>query len=101
MSRTATSSARSQGLETATSPTATTSTTPAVAVATATAGVVLVVAVGLVAVSRPWERAEDVAVLDIPWIGALGVRMHLGMDGVSAPIVLLTCGLTLLACAYV
>jgi len=69
-------------------------------VATGTAGVVLVVAVGLVAGSRPWERAADVAVLDVPWIGALGVRMHLGMDGVSAPLVLLTCGLTLLACAY-
>jgi NADH-quinone oxidoreductase subunit M len=36
--------------------------------------------------------------LDVAWIPALGVRLHLGLDGVGAPLVLLTALLTLLVC---
>ncbi len=41
-------------------------------------------------------RAE----LSVPWIPALGVDFHLGVDGISAPLVVLTGLLTLLCCAY-
>jgi NADH-quinone oxidoreductase subunit M len=36
----------------------------------------------------------------VPWVPALGVRLHLGLDGVSAPLVLLTALLGLLTCGY-
>ncbi|HEU0101476.1 MAG TPA: NADH-quinone oxidoreductase subunit M [Mycobacteriales bacterium] len=68
--------------------------------ATTVAAGVLLLAVGLVAVSRPWATSGDVATLDVAWIGALGVRLHLGLDGIGAPLVLLTSALTLLVCAY-
>ncbi|GIF12231.1 complex I subunit 4 family protein [Actinoplanes teichomyceticus] len=42
----------------------------------------------------PW------AALDLPWVPALGLRFHLGVDGVSYPLVVLTGLLTLLCCAY-
>jgi NADH-quinone oxidoreductase subunit M len=35
-------------------------------------------------------RGEMTHVLDLPWIPALGVRFHLGVDGLSAPLVVLT-----------
>ncbi|MFN8074830.1 MAG: NADH-quinone oxidoreductase subunit M [Kineosporiaceae bacterium] len=38
--------------------------------------------------------------LDVAWIEALGVRFHLGLDGLSAPLVLLTCLLTLLVTVH-
>ncbi|WIM97080.1 NADH-quinone oxidoreductase subunit M [Actinoplanes oblitus] len=38
--------------------------------------------------------------LDLPWVPALGLRFHLGIDGVSYPLVALTGLLTLLCCAY-
>jgi NADH-quinone oxidoreductase subunit M len=38
------------------------------------------------------ERPE----IDFPWIPALGVRIDLGLDGISAPLVLLTAGIGLL-----
>jgi NADH-quinone oxidoreductase subunit M len=34
------------------------------------------------------------------WVPALGLRLHFGLDGVSAPLVLLTALLGLLVCAY-
>lgn len=34
------------------------------------------------------------------WVDALGLRLHLGVDGISFPLVLLTALLTLLCCAY-
>ncbi|MFV2094030.1 NuoM family protein [Micromonospora sp. LOL_014] len=42
----------------------------------------------------PWHQ------LDLPWVPALDLRFHLGVDGISYPLVLLTTGLTLLCCAY-
>ncbi|AEV81643.1 NADH-quinone oxidoreductase subunit M [Actinoplanes sp. SE50] len=42
----------------------------------------------------PWVN------LDLPWVPALGLRFHLGVDGVSYPLIVLTGLLTLLCCAY-
>ncbi|MFI1993195.1 NuoM family protein [Actinoplanes sp. NPDC020271] len=42
----------------------------------------------------PWVN------VDLPWVPALGLRFHLGVDGVSFPLVVLTGLLTLLCCAY-
>ena len=38
--------------------------------------------------------------VDLPWIPALGVSLHLGLDGISAPLVLLTCSLGLLVSVH-
>jgi NADH-quinone oxidoreductase subunit M len=43
---------------------------------------------------RPWAQ------LRAPWVPALDVDFHLGVDGVSYPLVVLTALLTLLCCAY-
>ncbi|XTZ16082.1 complex I subunit 4 family protein [Micromonospora echinospora] len=42
----------------------------------------------------PWHR------LDVPWVPALDLRFHLGVDGISYPLVVLTALLTLLCCGY-
>ncbi|MEV7985179.1 NADH-quinone oxidoreductase subunit M [Micromonospora sp. NPDC085948] len=43
---------------------------------------------------RPWHH------LDLPWVPGLELRFHLGVDGISWPLVVLTALLTLLCCAY-
>lgn len=43
---------------------------------------------------RPWHR------LDVAWVPALDLRFHLGVDGISYPLVLLTALLTVLCCGY-
>jgi NADH-quinone oxidoreductase subunit M len=43
---------------------------------------------------RPWHE------IDLPWAPDLSVRLHLGVDGISYPLVVLTALLTLLCCAY-
>jgi NADH-quinone oxidoreductase subunit M len=43
---------------------------------------------------RPWVD------YDVTWVRALKIDFHLGVDGVSYPLVLLTVLLTLLCCAY-
>ncbi|MFC6019712.1 NuoM family protein [Plantactinospora solaniradicis] len=43
---------------------------------------------------RPWHE------LDLTWVPGLDLRFHLGVDGVSYPLVVLTALLTLLCCAY-
>ncbi|MDI6098602.1 NADH-quinone oxidoreductase subunit M [Actinoplanes sp. NEAU-A12] len=42
----------------------------------------------------PWAE------VDLPWVPALGLEFHLGVDGVSYPLIVLTGLLTLLCCAY-
>jgi NADH-quinone oxidoreductase subunit M len=37
---------------------------------------------------------------DIAWVPSLGLRFHLGVDGISSPLVLLTAGLTFLCTIY-
>jgi NADH-quinone oxidoreductase subunit M len=41
-------------------------------------------------------RAET----DVPWIPALDVRFHVGVDGISVPLIALTALLTFLCCLY-
>ncbi|MEO3819400.1 NADH-quinone oxidoreductase subunit M [Plantactinospora sp. B24E8] len=43
---------------------------------------------------RPWHD------LDLTWVPGLDLRFHLGVDGVSYPLVVLTALLTLLCCGY-
>jgi NADH-quinone oxidoreductase subunit M len=43
---------------------------------------------------RPWHE------LDVAWVPGLDLRFHLGVDGVSYPLVVLTTLLTLLCCGY-
>ena len=38
--------------------------------------------------------------VDAPWVPALGLRLHLGIDGVSAPLILLTAVLGVLVCGH-
>ncbi|MFD2765599.1 complex I subunit 4 family protein [Micromonospora eburnea] len=42
----------------------------------------------------PWHE------LDLPWVPGLDLRFHLGVDGISWPLVVLTALLTLLCCGY-
>lgn len=60
---------------------------PAVGVAASalTLGVAL-----LTLAARPWSSGTPVLDLDAPWIPAIGVRLHLELDGISAPLVVLT-----------
>jgi NADH-quinone oxidoreductase subunit M len=37
---------------------------------------------------------------DVAWVPSLGLRLHLGIDGISSPLVLLTAGLTFLCMVY-
>ncbi|GGM18369.1 NuoM family protein [Dactylosporangium sucinum] len=67
--------------------------------AAATFGVTLMfgppnVAPGTASRVAPWAE------LDLPWAPALSLRFHLGIDGISYPLVLLTALLTMLCCAY-
>jgi NADH-quinone oxidoreductase subunit M len=43
---------------------------------------------------RPWHA------VDWPWVPGLDLRFHLGVDGISYPLVVLTALLTLLCCGY-
>ncbi|MFC0007173.1 complex I subunit 4 family protein [Micromonospora siamensis] len=43
---------------------------------------------------RPWHQ------LDLSWVPGLELRFHLGVDGISWPLVVLTALLTLLCCGY-
>ncbi len=73
----------------------------AASTATGTAGLTTLAAVAVFADDRPWTRQGTGAELDLPWVGLLGSRFHLAMDGISGPLVLLTTVLTLLCCLYV
>ncbi len=46
------------------------------------------------------HSARMQAVTDIAWIPAIGVRLHLGVDGISLPLLLLTALLTFLCAVY-
>ncbi|MBE3012319.1 NADH-quinone oxidoreductase subunit M [Microbispora sp. NEAU-D428] len=68
----------------------------AVAWGIAVSAVVLLFAVALAAVFDHARPAEMQLQTDRPWIPGLGLRFHLGVDGVSLPLVVLTALLTLL-----
>ncbi|MCW5254630.1 complex I subunit 4 family protein [Streptomyces sp. SHP 1-2] len=63
-------------------------------------GAVLAAAVVLV-LGFDHDRPSDMqAVTDVTWIPALDVRLHLGVDGISLPLLLLTALLTFLCALY-
>jgi NADH-quinone oxidoreductase subunit M len=65
-------------------------------VATVFAALALIVVVpfGFDRSGRPWSE------IDYSWVPALNIDFHLGVDGISYPLVVLTALLTLLCCAY-
>ncbi|GLX09409.1 NADH-quinone oxidoreductase subunit M [Microbispora sp. NBRC 16548] len=68
----------------------------AVAWGIAVSAVVLVLAVALAAAFDHARPADMQLQTDRPWIPGLGLRFHLGVDGVSLPLVVLTALLTFL-----
>ncbi|MFE2107102.1 NuoM family protein [Kitasatospora sp. NPDC059463] len=67
---------------------------------TVVTGAVLVLTVVLAAGFDHDEPARMQATTDVSWIPAIGVRLHLGVDGVSLPLVVLTSLLTFLCALY-
>ncbi|MGP3983974.1 complex I subunit 4 family protein [Streptomyces sp. KR80] len=63
-------------------------------------GVVLVLAIALAAGFDHDHPATMQARTDISWIPALDVRIHLGVDGISLPLLVLTALLTFLCALY-
>ncbi|MCX2969724.1 MULTISPECIES: complex I subunit 4 family protein [Streptomyces] len=63
-------------------------------------GLVLLAALALTAGFAHDRAGEVQAETDVSWIPALGVRLHLGVDGISLPLVVLTALLTFLCALY-
>jgi NADH-quinone oxidoreductase subunit M len=70
------------------------------AIGLTSSGLTLAVAL-LTLTRRPWASHHAVLELDVPWIPGLGARMHLVLDGISAPLVMLTAVLGLLVVVLV
>ncbi|AXI78101.1 complex I subunit 4 family protein [Peterkaempfera bronchialis] len=68
--------------------------------ATAVTGLVLLLAVALAAGFDHGNPGRMQAVTDVRWIPALDVRLHLGVDGISLPLLVLTALLTFLCALY-
>ncbi|MEU7134472.1 NADH-quinone oxidoreductase subunit M [Streptomyces sp. NPDC046261] len=63
-------------------------------------GAVLALSIALAAGFDHDRPARMQATTDISWIPALGIRIHLGVDGVSLPLLVLTALLTFLCALY-
>ena len=63
-------------------------------------GLVLVLTVALAAGFDRAHASRMQAVTDTAWIPSIGVRFHLGVDGISLPLVVLTALLTFLCAVY-
>ncbi|MBM4795162.1 NADH-quinone oxidoreductase subunit M [Streptomyces sioyaensis] len=63
-------------------------------------GVVLAAAIALATGFDHGHPARMQATTDISWIPALGIRIHLGVDGISLPLLVLTALLTFLCALY-
>ncbi|MFD7918866.1 NuoM family protein [Streptomyces sp. NPDC059740] len=63
-------------------------------------GVVLAVAIALACGFDHGHAARMQGQTDIGWIPALGIRIHLGVDGISLPLLVLTALLTFLCALY-
>ncbi len=61
---------------------------------------VALLTLGLAALPVMWRKAGMWLEMDWAWVPAFGLRMHLGVDGISYPLVLLTALLTVLCCGY-
>lgn len=59
----------------------------------------LTIATSVVAMLLAVWAVRTTSGLDLPWIPALGIRLHLGIDGISLPLMLLTTIVTALAAA--
>ena len=72
------------------------------AVWTATAGVLVALVVGLWVAYRlhPPASGGQAFVVDVAWIPSVGSRFHLGVDGLSLPLVALTAVLFLAAAVH-
>lgn len=57
-------------------------------------------AVAVVLGGRPWSTPEPVVGLSIPWIPRLGVSLDYQLDGLNAPLVLLTAALSVAVMAW-
>jgi NADH-quinone oxidoreductase subunit M len=73
---------------------------PTRAVGLGASGLTLAVAL-LTLTRRPWSSPRAVLEVDVAWIPGLGARMHLMLDGISAPLVVLTAVLGLLVIVLV
>jgi NADH-quinone oxidoreductase subunit M len=73
---------------------------PAVVGAAVVAALTLALAALVAVAGAPYDGAAARLDADADWIPALGVRAHLGVDGISAPLVLLTALLGLLVCVH-
>ncbi|MER8099668.1 NADH-quinone oxidoreductase subunit M [Kitasatospora sp. NPDC094016] len=67
---------------------------------TVVTGAVLLLTVALAAGFDHDEPARMQATTDVSWIPALDVRLHLGVDGISLPLIVLTALLTFLCALY-
>jgi NADH-quinone oxidoreductase subunit M len=67
-------------------------------IAVVTASATLALAALAATAAAPFSNGEPGITVDRPWIPAFGVHLHLGMDGISVPLVLLTSLLGLLVC---
>ncbi|WP_405360194.1 NADH-quinone oxidoreductase subunit M [Kitasatospora sp. NBC_00085] len=67
---------------------------------TVVTGVVLLLTVALAAGFDHDEPGRMQATTDVSWIPAIGVRFHLGVDGISLPLIVLTSLLTFLCALY-
>ncbi|QMU79391.1 NADH-quinone oxidoreductase subunit M [Streptacidiphilus sp. PB12-B1b] len=66
----------------------------------AVSGLALALAVALAAGFDRGHSGRMQAVTNAPWIPAIGVRLHLGVDGISLPLLLLTALLSFLCAVY-
>ena len=66
----------------------------------AVTGGTLLLAIALAAGFDRGHSARTQAVTNVRWIPALNVRLHLGVDGISLPLLLLTALLTFLCAVY-
>ncbi|WP_354641107.1 complex I subunit 4 family protein [Kitasatospora camelliae] len=74
--------------------------TRALRLGTAVTGAVLVLSLVLAAGFDQDDPGRMQAVTDVAWIPALDVRLHLGVDGISLPLIVLTALLTFLCALY-
>ena len=72
----------------------------AVPLGIAASGLTLALAVALAAGFAYATPGRMQAGVDVPWVPAIGLRFHLGVDGVSLPLIVLTALLTALCLIY-
>jgi NADH-quinone oxidoreductase subunit M len=72
-------------------------------VATVAAGLAFLASLTLHANRALWPDVQTIMPwheIDVPWVPSLNLNFHIGVDGISWPLVILTTLLTLLCCGY-